>query len=199
LTIEESPGSEVYLPISQKQTGSPSLVVRTDRPFAEVAPALRAALAEVAPELPTSGFRPLQRLVDRATSPRRFLATLLVAFAGVALALAAIGIYGVISYSVAQRTPEFGIRMALGATGRRVQSGVLGDTLRITLIGAAIGMVGAIQLSSLLASLLFGISSTDLWTYAGAVGVLLLVALSAGFIPAFRASRLSPTLALRAD
>ena len=199
LTVEESPGAEVYLPILQKQTGSPSLVVRTGHPFAEVAPALRATLAEVAPELPTSSFRPLQRLVDRAISPRRFLVSLLIAFAAVALALAAIGIYGVISYSVAQRTPEFGIRMALGATGRHVQSGVLGDTLRITLIGAAIGIAGAVALSSLLSSLLFGISSTDPWTYAGAITALLLVALAAGFIPAFRASRLSPMIALRAD
>ena len=199
LSVEESAGPEFYLPILQMGTMSPSLIVRAGRPFADVAPGLRAALAEVVPDLPTGNFRPLQQLVDRAVSPRRFFVNLLTTFAAAALLLAAIGIYGVISYSVARRTPEIGIRMALGASGGRIRAGVLADTLRLTVAGAAIGVIGAIALSSLLSALLFGVSANDPWTYVGAAAILLLVAVVAGFIPAFRASRISPMTALRAD
>lgn len=199
LSVEESSGPEFYLPVLQIGTMSPSLVVRTNRPFADVAPALRAAIAEAVPGLPTAGFRPMQQIVDRAVSPRRFFVNLLIAFAAAALALAAIGIYGVISYSVTRRTPEIGIRMALGASSGRIRAGVVGDTLRLALAGSAIGIAGAVALSSLLASLLFGVSPNDPWTYAGAAAILLLVAIAAGFIPAFRASRISPMTALRAE
>jgi predicted permease len=199
LSVEEPSGPEFYLPILQFRTGSPSLVVRASRPFAEVSPGLRAALAEVDRDMPTAGFRPLRQLVDRAVSPRRFFVNLLIAFAAAALALAAIGIYGVISYSVNRRAPEIGIRMALGASGSRIRAGVVGDTLRLALAGAALGTGAAVALSQLLASLLFGVSPNDPWTYAGAAVILLLVAVTAGFIPAFRASRISPMTALRAD
>jgi ABC-type antimicrobial peptide transport system permease subunit len=178
---------------------SPSLVVRTSRPIADVAPALRAALREVAPDLPTAGFRPLRQMVDRALSPRRFFVNLLIGFAAAALALAAIGIYGVISYSVTRRTAEIGVRMALGASSGRIRGGVLGETLRLALAGAALGTAAAVALSSALASLLFGVSPGDPWTYAGAAAILLLVAMTAGFLPAFRASRISPMAALRAE
>ena len=199
LSVEEPAGPEFYLPILQSGTMSPSLVVRTSRPFTDVAPALRGALAEVAPDLPTAGFRPLRQMVDRALSPRRFFVNLLIAFASAALALAAIGIYGVISYSVTRRTPEIGIRMALGASSGRIRAGVVGDTLRLALAGAALGIAGAAALSSVLASLLFGVSPNDPWTYLGAAAILLLVAITAGFLPAFRASRISPMTALRAE
>ncbi|MGH9722945.1 MAG: hypothetical protein ACRD8O_22265 [Bryobacteraceae bacterium] len=114
----------------------------------------------------------MQQIVDRALSARRFFVNLLAAFAAAALALAAIGIYGVIAYSV---------------------------TRRLTLAGVAIGTPGALALSSLVATLLYGVSPSDPWTYAGSAAILLLVALAAGFIPAFRASRISPISALRAD
>jgi predicted permease len=199
VSVEEAPRPEFYLPILQRTTMSPSLVVRTERPFAEVAPALRRALAEIAGDLPTTTFRPLQQIVDRAVSSRRFFVELLIAFASAGLALAAIGIYGVISYSVSQRTPEIGIRMALGASSARIRAEVVRDTVRLALLGAVLGTAGAIAISSVLASLLFGVSPTDPWTYGGAVAVLLLVAITAGIIPAVRASRISPMTALRAD
>ena len=199
VNVELSSGPEFYLSILQRTTMSPSLVVRTARPFAEVAPALRRALAEVASDLPTAGFRPLQQIVDRAVSPRRFFVSLLTAFAAAAVLLAAIGIYGVISYSVARRTPEIGIRMALGASGGRIRAGVVTETMRLAMAGAALGTVGAVAVSSLLASLLFGVSPTDPWTYVSAASLLLFVAFVAGFVPALRASRVSPITALRAD
>jgi predicted permease len=199
VNVELSSGPEFYLPILQRTTMSPSLVVRTARPFAEVAPALRRALAEVASDLPTAGFRPLQQIVDRAVSPRRFFVSLLTAFAAAAVLLAAIGIYGVISYSVARRTPEIGIRMALGASGGRIRAGVVTDTMRLAIAGAALGTLGAVAVSSLLASLLFGVSPTDPWTYVSAASLLLFVAFVAGYVPALRASRVSPITALRAD
>jgi predicted permease len=198
-SVEETPRPEFYMPILQQPTMSPSLVVRTGRPFADVAPALRAAIADAAPDLPTAGFRPLRQVVDRAISPRRFFVNLLTAFAAAALALAAIGIYGVISYSVTRRTAEIGIRMALGASSGRIRASVVGDTLRLALAGGVIGIAGAVAVSSLISSLLFGVSASDPWTYAGAAATLLLVAIAAGFIPAFRASRISPMSALRAE
>ena len=164
-----------------------------------MAPALRRALTQVVPDLPTATFRPLRQIVDRAISPRRFFVELLVAFAGAALALAAIGIYGVVSYSVARRTSEIGVRMALGASSRRIRSSVVSDTLRLALTGAAIGIAASIAVSSVLTSLLYGVLPGDPWTYAAAAAMLLIVAVAAGAIPAVRASRISPITALRAD
>jgi predicted permease len=199
LSVEEPSGPEFYLPVLQLDTMSPSLVVRTSRPFTDVAPALRAALANVAPNLPTAGFRPMRQIVDRAISPRRFFVNLLIAFAAAALALAAIGIYGVISYSVTRRTAEIGVRMALGASSGCIRAGVVGETMRLALVGLALGIAAAVALSSVLTSLLFGVSPGDPWTYIGAAAILLLVAITAGLIPALRASRISPMTALRAE
>ena len=199
VNVEQAPVPEFYLSILQRGTMSPSLVVRTGRPFADVAPALRRALADVVPDLPTANFRPLQRIVDRATSPRRFFVQLLMAFAAAALALAAIGIYGVISYSVSRRTAEIGVRMALGASSGRIRASVVGDTLRLALAGAVVGIAAAVAVSSILSSLLFGVSRSDPWTYGMAAALLLMVAAAAGAIPAVRASRISPMTALRTD
>jgi ABC-type antimicrobial peptide transport system permease subunit len=137
--------------------------------------------------------------VDRALSKRRFFANLLMAFAIAALSLAAIGIYGVISYSVTRRASEIGIRMALGASVGLIRARVVRDALQLSLLGTAIGLAGAFAGSSILASLLFGISPADPWTYAGAAAILLFVAVAAGFIPALRASRTSPMSALRTE
>lgn len=199
LSVEESSGSEMYLPILQMATGSPTLVVRTSRRFDDVAPALRSAIAVEMPDLPMASFHALDQTVDRALSPRRFLVNLLIAFAATALLLAAIGIYGVIAYSVARRTPEFGIRMALGATSGRIRIAVVAGTLRLAVIGIALGIAAAVPLSVYLTSLLFGVSANDTATYTVAGGILMVVALAAGFIPAFRASRISPMAALRAE
>jgi predicted permease len=199
LSVEESAGPEFYLALLQQGSMSPSVVVRTSRPFSDVAPALRGALRGVVSDLPTSNFTPLDQVVDRALSGRRFFVDLLIAFAAAALLLAAIGIYGVIAYSVTRRTAEIGIRMALGATAAGVRASVVNDTLRLTFVGIGIGLVSAVALSSLMTSLLYDVSPSDPATFLAAAGVLLLVAVAAGFIPAARASRISPISALRAD
>jgi predicted permease len=197
LSVEEPSGQEFYLPVLQFRSMSPSLVVRTSRSFREVAPALRRELTKVAPDLPTNRFRPLAQIVDRAVSPRRFFVKLLGGFALIALLLAAIGIYGVVNYSVTRRTPEIGIRMALGASGSRILTGVVGETMRLAIAGVVLGLMGAVALSSLLASLVFGVSPTDPWALLAAALVVLAVSVLAGLLPAVRAARVSPMHALR--
>ena len=199
LSVEGASVPEFYLSVLQAETMSPSLVFRTDRPFADVAPGLRAALADLAPDLPTTTFQPLQQVVDRALSSRRFIVNLLAGFAIAAIALAAIGIYGVISYSVTRRTAEIGIRQALGASRSRIRASIVGHTMLLAVSGVAVGGVAAVAFSSLLASLLFGVSPRDPWSFVGSATILLLVAVAAGFIPAYRASRISPVTALRAE
>jgi ABC-type antimicrobial peptide transport system permease subunit len=135
--------------------------------------------------------------VDHASSPRRFFVLLVASFAGLGLLLAALGIYGVISYSVTQRTQEIGIRMALGATMAQVQRGVLGKTLRLTLVGVAAGAVASLVVTKGISALLFATAPRDPVTFAGVVFVLGAVALMAGFLPARRASRINPMVALR--
>ena len=156
-------------------------------------------LREANPKQTAAEFRPIKALVSHATSPRRFFMLLVGAFAGLGLLLAAIGIYGVISYSVTRQTQEIGIRMALGASMQEVQRQVLKGTLRLALIGIAIGGVASLALGRLIATLLFGTTPWDAVTYVGMAFVLLLVATVSGYIPARRASRISPLVALRAN
>jgi predicted permease len=200
LALEETSGSEMYLPIRQTDDyGSVDLVVRSSLTNAELAPRLREALLPIAPDLPSSNLRPLQSLVDKAVSPRRFVVLLLGGFAAFALVLASLGIYAVISYSVSQRTQEIGIRMALGATASGVQTSVLLQTLRLGAIGMAIGVVVSLLLAETLRSLLFGVNFADPATFAAMLVILTMVAAMGGYFPARRASRIDPFMALRAD
>jgi ABC-type antimicrobial peptide transport system permease subunit len=130
-------------------------------------------------------------------SPRRFFVLLVGIFAGLGLMLASLGIYGVISYSVTQRTQEIGIRMALGASQGRVQLAVIGKTLLLALIGIFAGTVASLAIADLIASLLYGTKATDGATFLSMILLLLSVALLAGYIPARRASRIHPMVALR--
>ncbi len=198
--LESASGSELYLPM--RQTGdyaAMQLVVRTALPPDSLAAGLRTALRPVDPNLPVREFVTLQDLVDRAVSPRRFLVLLLAGFAAFALILASLGIYAVISFSVSQRAQEIGIRMALGASANNLQSGIVLRTLALAALGLALGMAGSRALSSVLSSLLFGTTTGDPLTFLEVGMLLLAVAAVAGYIPAWKASRIDPMIALRSN
>ncbi len=200
LALEESSGMEMYIAI--RQTGdysSADLVIRSSLPPAQMASAVRGALAPVVPTIMGAEFRPLQQLVDKAVSPRRFVVMLLGGFAVFALLLASLGIYGVISYSVGQRTQEIGIRMALGASAGNLQAGIIWQTLALAGVGMLIGTTAAWLGARLLTGMLYGVKAGDPVTFLGMVAVLVVVAAIAGYLPARRASRIDPSVALRAN
>ena len=200
LTLEQGSGSEMYLPIRQTTDySSVDLVVRTTIPPAGLGPAIRAVLKPLDPNLPANEFRIVQQLVDKAASPRRFVVMMLTGFSAFALILAALGIYAVISYSVSQRTQEIGIRMALGASARKLQARIMLQTLRLVGMGLLIGLGASWITTRALAGLLFGVTAGDPATFVGTVGILTVVALMAGYFPARRASRIDPMVTLRAN
>jgi predicted permease len=200
LALEQASGNEMYLPMRQcRDQSSVDLVVRSTLPPAQLAGAIRAALQPIAPNLPGNDFRTLQQIVDKSVSPRRFMVLLLGGFAVFALVLASLGIYGLISYSVGQRTQEIGIRMALGASARDVQTRIIVQTLWLALIGITLGTVASWLLVRFAGGLLFGVTPRDPGTFVAMVVLLTLVALMAGYLPARRASRVDPMVALRAE
>ena len=196
-SLEEQAGAQIYVPITQFQPEGTELVVRTRLPISALEPAVMSTLRSLNPGQPRTEFRAIQQIVDHAVSPRRFLVLLVSAFAGFGLILASLGIYGVISYSVAQQSQEIAIRMALGATAGRVQLGVGARTLRVALIGIGIGSVASFAAARGIASLLFGTEPTDPAIFAATIALLGAVALLAGRIPARRASRIDPMAVLR--
>jgi len=196
-SVESSTGAQIYYPAIQEGPSRAQLVVRSSLPPAALAPAMLRALRELNPSQSAAEFRPIRTIIDRSVSPRRFFMMLVAAFAGLGLLLATLGIYGVISYSVARQTSEIGVRMALGATAGRVQRQVLSNTLRLTVAGIAVGTLIAITVSRAIASLLFATSPWDLPSYLGMAAALLLVAVGSGYIPARRASSINPMDALR--
>jgi predicted permease len=200
LALEQGSGCEIYLPIRQTNDySSVDLVVRTALPPAGLASAVRAALQPIDPNLPGNEFRTLQQLVDKAVSPRRFVVLLLAGFSSFALILASLGVYGVVSYSVNQRTQEIGIRMALGASAGDLQAGIILQTLRLAAMGMLIGVAASWILTRALSGLLFGVTATDPVTFLGMLAILTVVAVTAGYIPARRAARIDPMMALRAN
>ena len=200
LSLEQAAGNEMYMPARQCDDIAGSyLVVRSRLPPGPLATTLRTALAPVAGNLAGNDFRMLQQLVDKSVSPRRFTVLLLGGFAAFALLLASLGIYALVSYSVNQRTQEIGIRMALGASPRKIRSGIIGQTLQLSMIGMAIGAACSWLLVRGGGSLLFGVTPGDPQTFIGTVVVLTSVALLAGYLPARRASRIDPIMALRGD
>ena len=197
-SLEQGATSEVYLPYTQlSDMSTAEMVVRARVPVASLAAGVREAIRAVDPSMPTDDFRPLEDVVDRAVSPRRFILALLGAFAGAALLLAALGIYALLSYTVSRRVPEIGIRMALGESAVSVRRRVVGRTLALAGMGVAIGLVLSFALSTLIASLLYGVGATDAPTFVATSAGLLAMALLAGYLPARRASRVDPVEALR--
>jgi putative ABC transport system permease protein len=173
------------------------LMVRTQGDPLRLAGAIRALAAEFEKDDVITDVQTLEANLADLLAPRRFSMVLLGLFAGIALTLAAVGIYGLLQYSTAQQTHDIGIRMALGARRGDVLRAVLGHGLRLTLIGVVIGLVGAYALTRLLASLLYGVPPTDLLTFIGVSLVLVAIALLASYVPARRAARVDPMVALR--
>jgi predicted permease len=199
-SAEDNAGAQMYLPAT-KQFGPEGayLVLRSKLPLTALARSVMITLRRINPGQPATEFKSIQRLVDHATSPRRFFVLLVGIFAGLGLFLASLGIYGVISYSVTRQRPEIGIRMALGATESRVQLDVIWTTMRLALIGISIGVAASLAVSRLIASLLFRTAPTDPLTFLGMVVLLGAVALLAGYFPARRASKIDPIIALRSN
>ena len=188
---------EVYVPLRQDAASEMTLLVKSGADPAALTSAIREAVQSIDKDQPLFAISTMKELVSNSVATRRMTLVLLGLFSGLALVLGGIGIYGVISYSVAQRTHEIGIRMALGAPRRDVFRLVVGQGLKLAGIGIAIGIAGALGLARLMSSLLYGISATDFETFAGVSILLALVALLACFIPAQRAMRVDPTVALR--
>lgn len=176
---------------------TPYLVVRTASDPLAIVGAVRDVIHKVDPNLPVTRVMTMEGLLSDSVSPRRFSAALIGIFAALALLLAGVGIYGVMSYTVSQRTQEIGVRMALGAQVDHVRGMILGQTLKLTLLGVGIGLLGSFVVARFLASLLFGIGAYDPITFLGVALLLTAVALAASYIPTQRAMRVDPIVALR--
>jgi predicted permease len=186
-----------YFPHPQVPFNDMHIVIKGAGDVSRLAPAVRSAIWSIDRDIPLDGVQPMELLVNASLARTRFISQLLGLFAAAALLLAAMGIHGVLSYAVAQRTPEIGIRMALGAQRRVVLASVVGHGVGLALIGILIGSAAALLATRALAGFLFGITPTDPVTFA-AVGVLIAgVAIVAASVPAFRASRVDPVIALR--
>jgi predicted permease len=196
--VDGDTGWQIYYPATRDAPAGAELVIRTTLPPATLATSVLRTLRDLNPKQPVAEFRPIQNLVDHATSPRRFFMLLVAAFATLGLLLAALGIYGVISYSVTRQTQEIGIRMALGASAGMVERQVLVSTLRLALIGVFLGAAASLLTARLISSLLFATSPWDAATYIAMALALLAVATLSGYLPARRAAHISPMVALRA-
>jgi putative ABC transport system permease protein len=196
---DEAPVPMTYVVHTSSPQRAYSLVVRTDGDAMALSSSVRAAVQAVDPTLPIARARTLDEVIGASLTQRKFNMTLLVVFAGIALVLAIAGIYGTVAYAVAQRTPEIGIRVALGATRGEVLRLVLVDALKPVIGGLAIGLVVAFALTRALDRLVYGISTTDTLTFVTLPLVLGFIAMIASWLPALRATRVDPVIALRAD
>ncbi|MFN2507500.1 MAG: ABC transporter permease [Chthoniobacterales bacterium] len=185
-----------YMPFLQNPIRGMNLVVSASLAPAALAAAIRAEVRNIDPEIPVARVSTMEQLIDKSVAEPRFRTFLIGAFSSLAMLLAAIGIYGVVAYSVSQRTQEIGIRMALGAQPRDVLALVLKQGLSLTLAGVGIGLLGAFALTRVIANLLFGVGPTDPLTFAVIVALLILIALLACYIPARKAAKLNPMNAL---
>jgi predicted permease len=198
--LDRDSGGEMYMPMRQTGDGGViDLVVRSARPASDMAAAVRASLKRVDADLPVAELRTMQQLVDRSVFTRRFVVWLVASFAAFGIVLAMLGIYAVIAYSVVQRTQEIGIRMALGASPRDVTRRFLTQTMTLALAGLAIGLPAAWLAARGLRSLLFGVTPSDVTTFAAVGTLVVVVAAMAGYVPARRAARVDPLTSLRAD
>ena len=197
LRVDAQPG--IYFSGMQSSIKRRTIVVRSTSATSALLPAIRQELASMNPSVALTNVQSLDDVVADAQSRDRFSALLLSMFGIVALLLASVGVYGVLAYTVEQRTSELGIRMALGADRGDVRGMVLSDGLRLVLVGLGVGIVGAIAVSGVISSQLYGVNARDPVIYGGITASLLLVGLTASFVPAWRATRVSPLVAMRSE
>ena len=197
--LQEDALPAIYLPIAQRPTPWMTIVVRSALPPGDLVPAIRHRLAAIDRDLPMVQVRMMDQVVADSVADRRLPMLIVGGFAAAALLLGAIGVYGIVAYSVAQRTQEFGLRMALGARRGDVARLVLGQGLRLALWGLLIGLLGSFAAARLIAGLLYGIGPSDPLTLGATSVVLLAVALLACYVPARRAARVDPIVALRCE
>jgi putative ABC transport system permease protein len=198
-SLAEEAEPTFYWPEAQRPRGNMHLVIRTAGQPVDWVSAVRGAVRSVDPNVPVAEVETLSEVVSLASSRTRFSLVLLAAFAGIALTLAAVGLFGVMAYSVAQRTQEIGVRMALGAKPSGIVGMVLKNGMTLALTGLAAGALGAIGLTRFIATQLFGVKALDPWSFALALGLLLAVATLAAYLPARRAAKVDPMVALRCE
>ncbi|HEV3410232.1 MAG TPA: ABC transporter permease [Chthoniobacterales bacterium] len=195
--LNKDPEPAIYWPHPREPYSGMALVVRASGDAARLATAVQKEIRALDPEQPVADVRTMEQVIERSIARPRFNTLLLSIFAGVALVLASVGLYGVMNYSATQRTHEVGIRMALGATRADIMRLVVGNGMMLTLLGIAIGVVASWGLTRLMQSFLFGVGATDALTFLGVSALLIFVALIANYIPAHKATRVNPTVALR--
>jgi putative ABC transport system permease protein len=198
-SVDNEPPISIYHPHEQFPIGTMFLVVRSTQNASTLTAGITKEIRDLDPELPAYEFKTMEQRRSDSLSRRRFSTFLLGVFATVALVLAAIGLYGVLAYSVTQRTQEIGIRMALGAEPGKIMSMIVRHSMVLVVVGVAIGLLGAWAVTRVMASLLYGVSTTDGLTFAGPPLILMAVALLASYFPARRAARVDPTVALRSE
>jgi predicted permease len=199
VSLAKKPGPMMYVPFAQEPFWGAEVVVRGRLSVAEVAEAIRTETHNIDPGLPITDIETLPQALHASVAEPRFRTLLLGLFGAIALVLAAVGIYGVISFSVSQRTREIGVRMALGAPPASVRRLVIGESAKLALCGLAAGIPAALILTHFLSALLFGVAPTDPLTFIGVAVLLTLVALTAAYLPARRAMRVDPVVALRCE
>ena len=195
--LDSNPRPEFFVPHLQNPFGGMAIVVRTSSDPETLLPAAKDQIRAINKDQPFYSVYTMDALVSRSLGERRFNLLLLCAFAAIALVLAGVGIYGLISFSISQRTHEIGVRMALGARTRDITKMILGEGLALALIGVTVGVVGALGLTRLLKGLLFGVTPTDPITFAAITVLIVALALVASYLPARRATRVDPMVALR--
>jgi putative ABC transport system permease protein len=198
-SLDTPPRAAVYLPYTQFVLPYMGAVVRTDRGAGAVASAVKTAVAQIDPDLPIGDVKTMEQIIEESTGEPRFRSFLIASFAVLALLLAAVGVYGLISFTVTQRVPEIGVRLALGASPRQVFTQVIGQGLRLAVIGVVLGLFAAAGATTLVKGLLFNTSATDPVVYGSLAALLLAMAALACYVPARRAMRVDPMTALRSE
>jgi putative ABC transport system permease protein len=197
--IAADPNLAVYLPYTAGGGWPPDIIIHTAGEPTAVVPALRSILSELSPDVPLFDITTLEKTVGRSVASQRFLMALVSFFAWLALLLALAGVYGVQSYTVARRTSEIGVRVAMGATRPQIVRQIIHYAMGPALLGVAAGLAGAYALSGLMASLLFEVRSTDPATYAAVTGILAGTAFLSAWLPARRAANVDPLVAFRSE